>query len=438
MPLSVYNTLTHRREEFEPRDPGHVRVYVCGPTVYDDPHIGNARPVVVFDLLVRLLRSLYPRVTYVRNVTDVDDKINERAAAEGVGIRDLTERTLAQYREDVKALNALPPDVEPRATEHIAQMIQMIGVLLERGHAYEAGGHVLFDVPSFSAYGRLAGRDLADQRAGARVEVEAYKRDPADFVLWKPSDPELPGWDSPWGRGRPGWHIECSAMSREYLGAEFDIHGGGIDLAFPHHENEIAQSCAAEPGSGFARYWMHNGYLLSEGEKMAKSAGNFHTIRDLLRSHPGEALRLFLLSAHYRQPMDFTEEGCRRARRQLDRWRRAVADASPAEAPPPALIEALCDDLNTPQAVAVLHGLSGGDLRAGLQFLGLLETSDRDWFQGARPDGLSDGDIEEQIAARARARADRDFGEADRIRETLAAAGIILEDTSAGTTWRRQ
>ncbi|MCY4431976.1 MAG: cysteine--tRNA ligase, partial [Rhodospirillales bacterium] len=321
MSLSVYNTLTHRREPFVPRDPEHVRIYVCGPTVYDDAHIGNARPVVVFDLLVRFLRTLYPRVTYVRNVTDVDDKINDRAAAEQITIRDLTERTLARYREDMAALNARPPDVEPRATEHIPQMIRMIGELLGHGHAYVAAGHVLFHVPSLAQYGRLAGGDRGEQRAGARVEVESYKRDPADFVLWKPSDPSLPGWDSPWGRGRPGWHIECSAMSREYLGSEFDIHGGGVDLAFPHHENEIAQSCSAEPGTEFARYWMHNGYLLSEGEKMAKSLGNFYTVRDLLDRHPGEALRLLLLSTHYRQPIDFTEDGLRRARRQLDRWR---------------------------------------------------------------------------------------------------------------------
>ena len=437
MSLSVYNTLTHRREPFVPRDPEHVRIYVCGPTVYDDAHIGNARPVVVFDLLVRFLRTLYPRVTYVRNVTDVDDKINDRAAAEQITIRDLTERTLARYREDMAALNARPPDVEPRATEHIPQMIRMIGELLGHGHAYVAAGHVLFHVPSLAQYGQLAGGDRGEQRAGARVEVESYKRDPADFVLWKPSDPSLPGWDSPWGRGRPGWHIECSAMSREYLGSEFDIHGGGVDLAFPHHENEIAQSCSAEPGTEFARYWMHNGYLLSEGEKMAKSLGNFYTVRDLLDRHPGEALRLLLLSTHYRQPIDFTEDGLRRARRQLDRWRRTVAGAPPAAVPPPAVIEALGDDLNTPRAIAALHEHRGADLHAGLRMLGLLEVSDHAWFQGASGCGPSDQSIEAQIAARTAARARRDFAAADAIRKELAEAGVVLEDTPSGTVWRR-
>ena len=438
MPLTVYNTLTRRREPFVPRDPEHVRIYVCGPTVYDDPHIGNARPVVVFDLLVRFLRTLYPRVTYVRNITDVDDKINDRAAEEKITIRELTERTLARFREDMAALNARPPDVEPRATEHISQMIGMIEELLGHGHAYVASGHVLFHVPSLAQYGRLAGRDREEQLAGARVEVESYKRDPADFVLWKPSDAGLPGWESPWGRGRPGWHIECSAMSREYLGSEFDIHGGGIDLAFPHHENEIAQSCSAEPGTEFARYWMHNGYLLSEGEKMAKSLGNFYTVRDLLSRHPGEALRLLLLSTHYRQPIDFTEEGLRRARRQLDRWRRTVAGEPPAGTPPATVLDALGDDLNSPRAIAALHGLEGAELHAGLRMLGLLEVPHDEWFQGASETGPSDRAIDEQIAARAAARARRDFTAADTIRMQLAEAGVILEDTPAGTIWRRK
>ncbi len=436
--LTVYNTLSHRRERFVPRDPEHVRIYVCGPTVYDDAHIGNARPVVVFDLLVRLLRSLYPRVTYVRNVTDVDDKINARAAAEQVTIRHLTTRTLARYQEDMTALNARAPDVEPRATEHVPQMIRMIRKLLGHGHAYVAAGHVLFHVPSLPRYGRLAGGDRGAQRAGARVEVESYKRDPADFILWKPSEADLPGWESPWGRGRPGWHIECSAMSRKYLGAEFDIHGGGIDLAFPHHENEIAQSCAADPGTEFARYWMHNGYLLSEGEKMAKSLGNFRTVRELLGRHPGEALRLLLLLTHYRQPIDFTEDGLRRARRQLDRWRRSVAGEPPARSPPPAVMEALCDDLNTPRAIAALHDHRGAGLHAGLRALGLLEVPDRQWFQGAADHGPADLQVEELVAARRAARARRDFAEADRIRTQLAAAGVVLEDTPSGTVWRRR
>lgn len=441
MELRIHNTLARRTETFEPRDPANVRVYVCGPTVYDDAHIGNARPVVVFDLLVRLLRSVYPRVTYVRNVTDVDDKINARAAEENLDIRELTETTLRRFREDMEALGALPPDVEPRATEHVPEMVAMIGTLVERGHAYEAEGHVLFHVPSWEDYGALSGRNREEQVAGARVEVAPFKRDPADFVLWKPSDGGTPGWDSPWGRGRPGWHVECSAMSLRYLSEEFDIHGGGADLVFPHHENEIAQSRAAAPGSGFARYWMHNGYLLSGGEKMAKSAGNFHTVRDLLARFPGEALRLLLLSTHYRQPMDFTVEGAARARRTLDHWRRIAGDSEPAAEPPAGVAEALADDLNTPKALAALHALAaagdGPGLRAGARMLGLLEVPDREWFHERTGDGVDGAEVEARIRARTEARARRDFAEADRIRDELLAGGVVLEDGPDGTTWRR-
>jgi cysteinyl-tRNA synthetase len=443
--LFLYNSLTRRRERFAPIDPAHVRLYVCGPTVYDRPHLGNARPAVVFDVLVRLLRALYPRVTYVRNVTDVDDKINARARALGEPIAALTARTLALYHEDMAALGVAPPDVEPRATEHIAEMIALISRLIEQGHAYAAEGHVLFSVASFPHYGMLSGKKREELIAGARVEVAPYKRDPADFVLWKPSPPDLPGWESPWGRGRPGWHIECSAMSWRYLGTDFDIHGGGADLLFPHHENEIAQSCSAFPGSHFARYWVHNGMLAIHGEKMAKSVGNVVTVAELLAEAPGEAVRLALLRAHYRSTLDFTDATLAEARRELDRLYRALArhpGLTPAPAPPEPVLTALCDDLNTPRALAALHELAdaamGGDraaaeaLAAGGALLGLLGADPAAWF--AAP---ADAEVEALIAERAAARRARDFARADAIRAGLLARGIVLEDTPAGTTWRR-
>jgi len=326
--LHLHNSLTRRKERFAPLDPAHVRMYVCGPTVYDLAHLGNARPVVVFDVLARLLRRLYPRVTYVRNITDVEDKIIERSRESGEPIEALTARTTEDYHRDVATLGALPPDIEPRATAHVAEMIAMIERLIAGGHAYAADGHVLFAVPSFPAYGALSGRDREDMIAGARVEVAPYKRDPADFVLWKPSAPDQPGWDSPWGRGRPGWHIECSAMSWRHLGEDFDIHGGGQDLLFPHHENEVAQSLCAFPGSRFARCWLHNGMLRVNGEKMSKSLGNFLTVRDILGRGPwaGEAFRLLVLKTHYRQELDFTFEGLEEARRELEAQ---VADCPP-------------------------------------------------------------------------------------------------------------
>ena len=462
MTLTLHNTLTRKREPLEPVRPGHVGMYVCGPTVYDFAHIGNARPIVVFDVLYRVLKRLYPSVTYVRNITDVDDKINEASRQSGEPIETITARTTRAFHEDIAALGALPPDVEPRATAHIAEMIALIEKLIEAGNAYEADGHVLFHVPSSPRYGALSGRNRDEMIAGARVEVAPYKRDPADFVLWKPSDETLPGWESPWGRGRPGWHIECSAMSRTYLGDTLDIHGGGIDLVFPHHENEIAQSECACPGVPFARHWVHNGWLTVEGEKMSKSLSNFITIRDALAETPGEVIRLVLLSTHYRHPMDWSADGVRQARANLDRLYTALRNAGAAadgvedgveDTVDPEVEAALCDDLNTPKALAALHRLAGDLNRAGDEaartqaraalrgsgaLLGLLQADPEAWFRGAGDeDGMSDADIEALIAARAAARAQRDFAEADRIRDAMAAEGIALEDTAEGTSWRR-
>ncbi len=440
--LRLHNSLTRSREVFTPIDPGHVRMYVCGPTVYDLAHLGNARPVVVYDVLARLLRRLYPRVTYVRNITDVDDKINARASRDGVSIAEVTSRTAADFHADMAALGALPPDVEPRATQHIAEMVMMIERLIASGHAYEAEGHVLFAVPSFPAYGKLSGRSPEDLLAGARIDVAPFKRDPGDFVLWKPSPPDLPGWESPWGRGRPGWHIECSAMSWRHLGPEFDIHGGGSDLIFPHHENEIAQSLCAFPGSRFARVWMHNGMLNVNGEKMSKSLGNFFTVRDVLARAPGEAIRLLLLRGHYRATLEFSDALLEQSRHDLDRFYRAL-ERTPAAAGavPETVLAALCDDLNTPLALSAMHALAdaamAGDaaasagLRAAGDLLGLLQ--DPHWFQG---DSDATG-IEAAIAARIAARKARDFAQADAIRADLAAQGILLEDGPTGTTWRR-
>ncbi|MEE8444516.1 MAG: cysteine--tRNA ligase, partial [Alphaproteobacteria bacterium] len=419
-------------------------------------HIGNARPVVVFDVLARLLRRLYPKVTYVRNITDVEDKINARAKELGEDIRALTERTAKQFHDDVAALGNEPPDVEPRATDHIAGMITMIEALIDKGNAYESGGHVLFDVPSMADYGKLSRHNREELIAGARVEVAPYKKDPADFVLWKPSDADTPGWDSPWGRGRPGWHIECSAMSMEYLGASFDIHGGGQDLIFPHHENEIAQSRCANPGEGFAKYWMHNGYLMAEGEKMSKSLGNFYTVRELLDEFPGEAIRLTLLQTHYRQPLDFTRGGLARAKATLDRFYLALRDNAGIEAGGEDAAEvqaALEDDLNTPLALSHLHEAVGalnkaksdtgkarakGGLLAGGELLGLLQQDPETWLRGgASETGASDGEIDALVAERIEARKNKDFAAADRLRDELAAKGILLEDGPEGTAWRR-
>ena len=457
MTLQLHNTLTRRKEPFEPLDPKRVRLYVCGPTVYDFAHIGNARPVVVFDVLYRLLKRLYPTVVYVRNITDVDDKINAAAKASGESIRTITERTAKAYHDDMDALHALRPDVEPRATEHIARMIEMIECLIAGGHAYAADGHVLFNVPSMPDYGRLSGRNRDELIAGARVEVAPYKKDPADFVLWKPSSDDLPGWPSPWGRGRPGWHIECSAMSTQYLGETFDIHGGGQDLIFPHHENEIAQSCCAT-GKPFVRTWMHNGYLMVEGEKMSKSLGNFYTVHDLLKEFPGEAIRLTLLQTHYRQPMDFRKSEIRLAKEKLDDFYntlRSVADVPVADSDVhEGVMAALCDDLNTPLALSELHAIRGrlntaatardraafkGQLLAGGAVLGLLQAQPETWLRGQGPSdgGPSDADIESLIEERNEARKNKNFASADRIRDRLADQGVVLEDKAGATLWRR-
>jgi len=454
--LSFYNTLTRQQEPFVPLDPANVRMYVCGPTVYDRAHIGNARPVVVFDVLYRLLKSLYPRVTYVRNITDVDDKIMAAAKERGIAIDTLTTETTAMYHADMAALNALPPDVEPRATQHIPQMIAMIERLIESGNAYAADGHVLFNVPSMANYGKLSRRSLKEMIAGARVEVAPYKKDPADFVLWKPSTSDQPGWDSPWGRGRPGWHIECSAMSEAHLGETFDIHGGGLDLIFPHHENEIAQSTCAHHGKPFVKVWLHNGFLSVNGEKMSKSLGNFFTVRDLLAKAPGEAIRLCLLSAHYRAPLDWTDGALSQARQVLDRLYGALRQVGPdpvAAKIPAAVQAALEDDINTPKAIAELHELAGrlnkasgaernalaADLRAGGAVLGLLQADSETWFkwQPEAGAGLTDAAIEDLIARRNDAKKARNFTEADRLRDDLKANGVALEDTATGTKWRR-
>jgi cysteinyl-tRNA synthetase len=452
--LTLYNTLTRRKEAFTPLDPTNVRLYVCGPTVYDLAHIGNARPVIVFDVLYRLLRHLYgtSHVRYVRNITDVDDKIIAAAHDSGEAIRALTERTARIFHEDVAALLCLPPDVEPRATEHVAPMIAMIEKLIASGHAYVADRHVLFSVPRMAEYGRLSGRSRDEMIAGARVEVAPYKRDPADFVLWKPSSAEQPGWESPWGRGRPGWHIECSAMSEAHLGETFDIHGGGLDLIFPHHENEIAQSVSAHGGKPFVRYWMHNGFVIVEGEKMSKSLGNFRTIRDVLGEAPGEAARYAMLMSHYRDPLDWTADRLAEAGHALDRFylalRHETAPAA-AAAPPAPVLAALEDDLNTPLALAALHDILSAlnkagvpeekqrltaELRAGGAPLGLLQQDAEAWLKG---DAAEAQEIEALIAQRNAARKARNFAEADRIRNALAIRGILLEDGPAGTTWRR-
>lgn len=445
--LTLYNSLTRRKEAFTPLDPAHVRMYVCGPTVYDRAHLGNARPVVVFDVLYRLLKRLYPRVTYVRNITDVDDKINAAAKARGLPIAAITEETIQNYHADMNALGALPPDVEPRATAHIPHMIAMIETLIAKGFAYANGGHVLFRVSKYSEYGVLSRRSLDELLAGARVDVAPYKENPGDFVLWKPSSEDLPGWQSPWGRGRPGWHIECSAMSKAYLGETFDIHGGGIDLIFPHHENEVAQSCCAHGTPRMANYWLHNGHLMVEGAKMSKSLGNFLTVQDLLSQHHGEIIRVALLMTHYRQPLDWRLDVLAQAKATLDRYYTALHNEKDIpEAPPAAPVwEALCDDMNTPQALSPIHELitalnSGnkevaGTLKASAALLGFGQLDPDVWFKGSTDEDTTW--IEEAIAARKAARERRDFAESDRIRNELTAQGIVLEDSPQGTTWRR-
>ncbi len=444
MDLKLYDTLTREKQVFAPIDPARVRMYVCGPTVYDFAHIGNARPVIVFDVLFRLLRHLHgaDKVTYVRNITDVDDRINTRAAERGVPIRALTEETYARFREDVAALGCLPPTVEPRATEHIEEMKTLIERLIASGHAYAADEHVLFSVPSMPDYGKLSKRSLDEMVAGARVDVAPYKKGDMDFVLWKPSKGGEPGWPSPAGiktPGRPGWHIECSAMSWKHLGETFDIHGGGIDLVFPHHENEIAQSRCAFGTPVMANVWMHNGFLQVEGEKMSKSLGNFSTIREVLADWQGDVIRLAMLSTHYTQPINWTVKGLEQAEKALAGFF-DVAAADAEARPAPGVLEALADDLNTPKAIAEMHALknvAGRKSLAGtLTFLGFREDAFSTWQAHRAPaPALPPEEISRRIAARLDARKAKNFAEADRIRDELAALGIVLKDSKEGTTW---
>jgi cysteinyl-tRNA synthetase len=463
MALTLHNTLSRTREPFVPADPRRVTMYVCGPTVYNFAHIGNARPPVVFDVLARLLRSRYG-LTYVRNVTDVDDKINNAAREEGVEIGVLTTRYLDAYLADMTALGVAPPDVAPRVTAHLSEIVGMIERLIAAGHAYEAEGHVLFDVPSYAAYGRLSGRDTDELVAGARVEVAPYKRYAGDFVLWKPSPADIVGWSSPWGRGRPGWHIECSAMVERHLGETIDIHGGGVDLVFPHHENEVAQSTCVHSGKTYARFWVHNGLVVVNGEKMSKSLGNFLLVRDVLAEYGAESARLALLKVHYRQPLDWTSSLVSEARQNLDRLYGALRDAGvtgAAAAPdaaadiPTGVLAALEDDLNTPLAVsellAVARSLNASrddaerarlarSLRAGGALLGLLQADPQAWFArsgGTAADDLDAAEIDSLLAQRDAFRRDRNYREADRIRDRLAARGVVIEDKPGGARWRR-
>ena len=462
MEIYLHNTQTGRKERFEPLIAGEVSVYVCGPTVYGFVHIGNGVPAVAFDVLVRLLRAVYPKVKYVRNITDVDDKINAAAARLGQPISALAEGYAAEYLKDVAALGVAQPDVEPRATGHVSAIVAMIENLIERGHAYEAAGHVLFHVPSDPQYGTLSKRSLDEMRDGARVEVAPYKRDPKDFVLWKPSTADLPGWDSPWGRGRPGWHIECSAMIREHLGTVIDIHGGGSDLVFPHHENESAQSRCVNGGAASVRYWLHNGMLTMGDAKMSKSVGNIVTIRSLLEDHDGETLRYALLSGQYRQSLAWSDALLDQAKASLDTLYQALRDSDDGDgetatayegaavtAFPADVLNALADDLNTPKALAAMHSLAADIQRAddpatvrehrcrllaGGWLLGILARTPAAYFQGT-----GDVDValvERLVAARAAARAERDFARADAIRAELADMGIELEDSRQGTRWK--
>ena len=457
MTIYLHDTKQGKKVAFEPLEKGKVTMYLCGPTVYNYAHIGNARPAVVFDLLTRVLRRHY-ELTFARNFTDVDDKINAASIETGKSIGEITERFKTAYNEDMAALGVLPPDIEPSATDHISEMIAMIESLVEKGNAYEADGHVLFSVESHGDYGSLSKRDLREMIAGARVEVAPYKRAAHDFVLWKPSTEDLPGWDSPWGRGRPGWHIECSAMAAKHLGTTIDIHAGGQDLVFPHHENEMAQSTCAHDGAVFARYWLHNGFLSMNQEKMSKSLGNVLLVHDLIGQIPGEVMRLALLSAHYRQPLDWSDDTLESARRMLDRLYGAVrginvsAAARAGAEPPEALVAALEDDLNSPKAMAEFFALTrelnkasdaterqrlATSMYAAGDLMGLLQSDPENWFAGHSEGALSADDIEALIEKRKRAKAERDFDTADSIRDQLADSGVSIADGRDGTTWRR-
>ena len=458
MTLRLTNTLTRTKEAFVPANADHVTMYVCGPTVYNFAHIGNARPAVVFDVLYRLLKRRYERVVYARNFTDVDDKINAAAQAADQPISVITERYIEAYRADMASLGVLTPEIEPRVTEHIPEIIGMVEQLIERGHAYAVEGHVLFHVPSFSTYGALSGRDRDEMLAGSRVEVAPYKRDPADFVLWKPSTPELPGWESPWGRGRPGWHIECSAMIEQHLGVSIDLHGGGQDLIFPRHENEIAQGTCAHDGTTYCRHWVHNGFVTVDGRKMSKSLGNVLLVRDLLAEAPAEAIRFALLGAHYRQPLDWSNDGLAQAKRGLDRLYsvlRELDDAPDIACPaglPDACVAALEDDLNFPKAIAELFGMAKAArqatsvadraaYKAALRnvggLLGLLQGDPAAWFEQLTGESEDAATIQRLVEARSAARSARDYATADRIRDELDALGVVVQDRADGPVWHR-
>lgn len=456
--LKLYNSLTRKKESFEPIDPSHVRIYACGPTVYNYAHIGNARMAVVFDILSNTLRAIYPKVTYVSNITDIDDKIINASNKTNTPIDEITKKYAEIYNQDMASLGVKHPDIQPRATTHIRQMIEIIDELIKKDHAYANNGHVLFHVPSFAKYGGLSGRSRDEQIAGARVEIASYKKDPADFVLWKPSTQNEPGWDSPWGYGRPGWHIECSAMAAKHLGLPFDIHGGGADLKFPHHENEIAQSCCAhgDPDdlSSFAKYWIHNGFVTVEGEKMSKSLGNVTLAHDLLQTHAGETLRMTLLSAHYRQPLDWSEKAIQQSKKTLDRlyqYLRELKDVDTIDnAPlPDAITKALFDDLNTPQAICDLMILAKQAVEersptlkaqtyAAIKTLGIVQQNPNEWLGYS----VSDQSIDEEflnsmLQKRTQAKKEKNFKRADEIRDELIEKGIAIEDTPNGPIWKK-
>lgn len=456
--LKLHNSLSGKKETFAPINPDHVRIYACGPTVYSFAHIGNARMAVVFDVLANVLRTLYPKVTYVSNITDVDDKIITASRETGEDIDTITKKYADIYNADMASLGVKAPDIQPRATDHITQMIEIIEELIKKDHAYAADGHVLFNVPSFPKYGGLSGRSRDEQIAGARVEVASYKKDPADFVLWKPSKDDEPGWESPWGKGRPGWHIECSAMAQEHLGLPFDIHGGGADLKFPHHENEIAQSCCAhgdkEDLSSFSKYWVHNGFVTVEGEKMSKSLGNVTLAHDLIKEHAGETLRLTLLSAHYRQPLDWTEESIKQSKKTLDRLYQYMREIDDVEydiqaSAPDSFMDALCDDLNTPKAISALIAIAKNaaeaktpatksELYAAARTLNILQQKADEWLGYS----VSENDVDENminslLQQRKDARAEKNYARSDEIRDELLEMGIAIEDTADGTIWKK-
>ena len=457
--MFLHNTLSKRKEKFEPLDSKNIRMYVCGPTVYDRAHLGNAKSAVVFDILNRVLRQVYgdENVKYASNITDIDDKILNKHQQTGKPISEITAETYQWYIEDMHALNVKDPDYRPRATEFVQEMIELVELLLKNGHAYEAEGHVLFSVDSMPNYGFLSGRSMKEMLAGARIEVADYKKNPADFILWKPSEEGQPGWDSPWGFGRPGWHLECSAMSSKYLGNSFDIHGGGSDLIFPHHENECAQSLCAHPDDSFAKYWVHAGMLMVDGVKMSKSLGNFYTVNELITQYPAEALRLLFISTHYHQPFNFTFDGLKQSKQILDKFYNAllrVKDVETAEvAPDERVVNALADDINTPLAISYLHDIANNLnkaetvedkqhykslLLASADVMGLLYQNAEDWFKGsASEDGISEDEINQLIAERLAAKKSKDWAKADAIRNQLKDAGIVLEDTPQGTSWKR-